>query len=84
VWTGVLYLRSHRRRPVCLGPQWGMRDVQAEAPAGWCSRCGREVYAREQLLCRRCIARKGEESNEDNEKSVSKLSAGHRSDQLQQ
>ena len=84
MWIGVLYLRSHGRRPVWLGTRWGMRDMQAEVPEGWCSRCGREVYTREQLLCGRCIAKKGEESNEEDGKSVFELSAGRRSGQLQQ
>jgi len=32
-------------------------DLQAAPPAGWCIRCGAEVYRRGKALCRRCERR---------------------------
>ena len=39
----VVYLKSHRRRPVQVGGVRRDFDPQAAIPAGWCDRCGREV-----------------------------------------
>jgi hypothetical protein len=50
----IVYLRSHRRRPVRITPRWGRSDEQAEIPWFWCCRCGREVYERGKCLCGEC------------------------------
>ena len=55
---GVIYLRSGRRRPVWSGRRIGMRDSQADIPAGWCIRCGREVFPAGKQLCPVCATRK--------------------------
>ena len=50
----VIYLLPGRRRPVRLRPELGLHDRQAGAPAGWCGRCGAEVYRWGEALCDRC------------------------------
>ena len=50
----VIYTMSHRRRPVFLGTYPVLTDRQAAIPAGWCSRCGAEVYRPGRVLCDRC------------------------------
>ena len=50
----VLYLQSHGRRPVRARPVLGLADGQAQVPAGWCGRCGAEVYRIGACLCGRC------------------------------
>lgn len=47
-------LQSHGRRPVCPGRLPGLADVQAQVPAGWCVRCGAEVYRLGESRCGRC------------------------------
>ena len=53
----VICLWSHGRRPVRAVPVIGLKDVQAEVPAGWCGVCGAEVYRPGRSRCARC--RKG-------------------------
>lgn len=47
-------LQSHGRRPVRLQPVLGLADPQAQVPAGWCNRCGAEVYRPGADRCGRC------------------------------
>lgn len=50
----VICLWSHGRRPVQLHPPLGLTDLQAQIPAGWCGRCGGEVYRPGKPYCTRC------------------------------
>ena len=50
----TICLDSHGRRPVRLWGAYGLADRQALPPAGWCVRCGAEVYAPAEGLCGRC------------------------------
>lgn len=50
----VCCLKPGGRRPVALRQPIGMYDVQGAVPAGWCSRCGKEVYKPRQPLCYQC------------------------------
>lgn len=45
----------HWTRPTKQHEPFGLYDLQAQAPAGWCIRCGGELYRRRQALCRRCL-----------------------------
>ena len=56
----LLYLKSHRRRPVYWGPPHPRFDRQGAIPAGWCYRCGVEVFEPGEMLCLWCRASKGE------------------------
>ena len=47
-------LQSHGRRPVRPRPVLGLVDVQSQVPAGWCDRCGAEVYRMGKTCCARC------------------------------
>ena len=40
----ILYLQSHRRRPVRLAPLMPWEDAQGAVPVGWCVSCGGEIY----------------------------------------
>ena len=51
----VVYLKSHRRRPVQVGGVRRDFDPQAAIPAGWCDRCGREVFLPGVSLCPDCV-----------------------------
>ena len=31
-----------------------LRDAQQEAPAGYCEKCGAELYGEERVLCSEC------------------------------
>ncbi len=55
----VIYLKTHRRRPVWVGRGGGSPDPQAALPRWWCSRCGREIYEKNRRLCGRCAGRAG-------------------------
>lgn len=55
VWNKVLYGKSRRRRPMVLGCT-EQEDAQGAIPAGWCIKCGREVFAAQEALCDRCRA----------------------------
>ena len=45
-------------------PQW---DVQGAIPFGWCEECGREVFSRDDRLCRRCLNCEKERKEDENE-----------------
>lgn len=47
-------LKSHGRYPVRCRPALGLEDPQDRPPAGWCSRCGAEVYRLGADRCGRC------------------------------
>lgn len=55
----VIYLSTHRRRPVWVGRGSSSPDAQEALPRWWCSRCGREIYGKGRELCRRCAGEKG-------------------------
>lgn len=55
----VIYLKTHRRRPVWVGRGSSSSDPQAALPRWWCSRCGREIYGKHQTLCPRCAGEGG-------------------------
>ena len=42
-------------RPTKQHDPFPLQDIQANAPVGWCIRCGGELYRRKQELCRRCL-----------------------------
>lgn len=50
----VLYTKSHRRQPVFWGRLPVLTDLQGAIPAGWCSRCGTELFAPNKSQCQRC------------------------------
>lgn len=50
----VIWLRSHRRRPVRVGKAWQGADAQGAIPLSWCESCGREVFLPEAVLCSDC------------------------------
>lgn len=50
----VIYLKSHRRRPVWVGAGFSSPDTQGALPRWWCSRCGREIYGKNRQLCAAC------------------------------
>lgn len=50
----IIYLQSHRRRPVRLTPLLPHEDVQGAVPYGWCGCCGAEVYRQMENLCEQC------------------------------
>ena len=56
----TVYCKNHRRRPVRFGHTPFFRDVQADIPAGWCCRCGSEVFESGKDLCMGCRSLKGE------------------------
>ena len=58
--TLTVYCRNHRRRPIRFGPIPYFRDPQADIPAGWCCRCGSEVFDSGKDLCIECRSHKGE------------------------
>ena len=49
----VVYLRSHRRRPIQISPHLIGGDPQGLIPRFWCCRCGKEVFE-DAYLCGRC------------------------------
>ena len=55
----IVYCKSHKRRPIRFGRDLPMRDAQAQIPAGWCERCGREIFARNERLCPWCLEQRG-------------------------
>lgn len=54
VWREVIYLRSRWRRPVRFAPYRPGEDLQGALPAGWCEKCGREIYGVGKSLCEMC------------------------------
>lgn len=56
----LIYQKSHRRRPV----YWGLHDPNADSqgciPAGWCCRCGSEIFTPGEAMCLWCRTAKGE------------------------
>jgi hypothetical protein len=54
VWESAICLRSEGRRPIRLQPYKAGEDLQNQAPAGWCSLCGREVYDWGKEICTEC------------------------------
>ena len=56
----VIYLKSHRRRPVVMGQMPGFLDRHSAIPVSWCQACGREVFLPGNTLCCACRKRKGE------------------------
>lgn len=50
----IIYLQSHRRRPIRLTPVLPHEDGQGAVPFGWCRRCGGEVYRENRSLCDQC------------------------------
>ena len=50
----ILYLKSHRRRPVLLSGSGFLQDRQALPPAAWCPVCGGEVYEEDRCYCQQC------------------------------
>ena len=58
--TLTVYCKNHRRRPIRFGPMPYFRDPQADIPAGWCCRCGSEVFDSGKDLCIGCRSNKGE------------------------
>lgn len=51
----IIYLRSHKRRPVRLYPGIFSEDVQGAIPCGWCEGCGMECYTADARLCPECL-----------------------------
>lgn len=60
----ILYTQAHARKPVKITYPPGLRDVQADIPAGWCRRCGAECYRPGADLCSRCQPTKGDHAYE--------------------
>ena len=60
VLTLTVYCKDHRRRPIRFGRRPVFRDMQADIPQAWCSRCGSEVFEPQQDHCIRCRSTKGE------------------------
>ena len=58
--TLYLYRKTHRRQPVSLRQRFPFRDIQADAPAGWCACCGSEIFLAGQQLCQWCQKTKGD------------------------
>ena len=54
MWERAIYLRSGRRRPIRRAPYRPGDDLQGALPAGWCEKCGREVYGFGERLCAEC------------------------------
>lgn len=52
MWNITVYLKSHKRQPVHLGALPYTGDPQQALPAGWCSRCGGEIFGRACPACR--------------------------------
>ena len=50
----ILYLQSHRRRPVRLAPVMLWEDAQGAVPVGWCRECGGEIYEGNECVCGYC------------------------------
>lgn len=51
----VIHRNACPRRPVQRYPRFALRDVQAAPPAGWCNRCGKEIYVwPPEEICDRC------------------------------
>ena len=50
----ILYLQSHRRKPVRLTPVMPWQDMQGVVPVGWCEVCGGEIYEGNGKLCNTC------------------------------
>ena len=42
-----------------------MTDLQQLPPAGWCPKCGREIYAEGLPLCKKCAEKEKEVSEDD-------------------
>lgn len=56
----VVYLRSHRRRPVRLSRGIFPEDVQGSIPFGWCVSCAMECYEPGVRLCPACLRKEKE------------------------
>lgn len=50
----VIYLSTHKRRPVWLGPRPVFYDEQGQIPDGWCCSCGMECYEEGAAVCPEC------------------------------
>ena len=50
----ILYLQSHRRRPIRLHPLMPWEDAQGAVPVGWCACCGGELYEGNGKRCTVC------------------------------
>ncbi len=74
MYEKILYGKSHRRRPMWVGPGF-QPDPQGAIPPGWCELCGREVFAPDEALCDRCMEK---ECVSDGRKSLFILYPGGR------
>ena len=54
VWKKEICWHSGYRRPVRLVPYRVGEDLQASIPAGWCEKCGTEVYEFGRVCCEQC------------------------------
>ena len=46
--------KSRRERPIGWGYPYPPADPQELLPAGWCVRCGTELFKAKRELCQRC------------------------------
>lgn len=60
----IIYLKTHNRRPVLLGPGCLTEDIYRAIPRAWCQNCGQEIFTSGTELCYRC---QKEEQNERND-----------------
>lgn len=78
----VIYLRSHKRRPIRLQRGIFPEDVQGSIPFGWCENCGMECYTPGCLLCPQCMRK--EIDDEETELPLHPVRPGEKSPALRQ
>ena len=78
----VIYLRSHKRRPIRLKKSIFTEDVQGSIPFGWCEGCGMECYEPGCLICPSCMRK--ELDYEKTELSLHPVCPGEKSPALRQ
>ena len=58
-------------RPIRPDRPWPPADLQAIEPAGWCVRCGGEIFRPKKELCSRCAKMERRKQNEKGKESQS-------------
>ena len=61
----VIFLRSHKRKPIWIGRRPFREDVQGQIPYGWCEGCGMECFEEGTALCPDCERMEQENGKSD-------------------
>lgn len=76
----VIYLRSHKRRPIRLRRNVFPEDAQGSIPFGWCESCGMECFSPGVWLCPECMRKETE--YEETKLSLHPVRSGEKSPAL--